>query len=133
MPLIILRMTISEGFTKYKKGGGRVKKMEKLARKAKKASNITTLVLMIYLAFTLSKWHSIAGLDRFIDLLIFILILAVNIKFYLTYANLGGFKSDAIDKDIELSYKHASREYHSLMRIALWMGIILFVGKLLIN
>ena len=110
-----------------------MKKIDKIARKAKKASNITTLVLMAYLAFTLSKWHSIAGFDRFIDLLIFILILAVNIKFYLIYANLGDFGNEAVSKDIELSYKHASSEYNNLVRISLWMSIILLVGKLFLS
>jgi hypothetical protein len=110
-----------------------MKKIKALARKAKKASNITTMALIAYLAFTISSWHSIAGLDRFINLLIFILILAVNIKFYLIYANLGGFEHEAVKKDIELSYKHANREFDSLMKISLWMSIILIIGKLILN
>lgn len=110
-----------------------MKKIKVLAGKAKKASNIVTLVLVAYLAYIFSIWHGIEGIDRFINLLIIILIMAINIKFYLIYANLGSFDNGAAKANIEGTYKHEKREYNNLARISLWMGIILLMSKMFLS
>lgn len=110
-----------------------MKKIKTLAGKAKKASNLTTFVLIAYMTYTLGKWNGIAGLDRFINLLIMVLILAINIKFYLIYANLDSSDAEVIKVDVERTYKHEKREYSNLTRISLWMGAILLIGKLFLS
>lgn len=110
-----------------------MKKIKTLAGKAKKTSNLVTLVLIAYMAYTFSKWHGIANLDRFINLLIIILIMAINIKFYLLYANLSSLDNGVAKANIERTYKHEKREYNNLVRISLWMGIILLIGKLFLS
>jgi hypothetical protein len=107
-----------------------MKKTKTLAGKAKKASNVVTLILIAYMAYTFSKWQGIASFDRFINLLIIALIIAINIKFYLIYANLGSADNGAANTNIEGTYKLEKREYNNLARISLWMGIILLMGKL---
>jgi hypothetical protein len=110
-----------------------MKKIKTLAGKAKKNSNLVTLILVTYMAYTFSKWHSIASIDRFINLLVIALIMAVNIKFYLIYANLGSFDEEVAKESIECTYKHEKRAYNNLVRISLWMGIIILAGKLFLS
>ena len=110
-----------------------MKKVKKLASKAKKASNLTTLALILYMAYTFGTWHGIAGIDRFINLLIIILVLAVNIKFYLIFANLDSPDDEVAVTSIERAYKHERKEYNNLVRISLWIGIILFIWKVFLS
>jgi hypothetical protein len=85
------------------------------------------------MAYTFSKWHKVAGFDRLINLLIISLIMAINIKFYLIYANSNSFDKDTDDVSIERTYKYEKREYNNLVRATLWMGIILLTGKLIFS
>jgi hypothetical protein len=110
-----------------------MKKIKTLAGNAKKKSNLVTLVLIAYMAYTFSEWHSIASLDRFINLLIVTLIMAVNIKFYLIYSNLGSIDDEVAKASIERTYIYEKREYNNLVRISLWMGIVILIGKLFLS
>lgn len=101
--------------------------------KAKLTSNMTTLIFAAYMAYTFSLWHKVAGFDRLINIVILILIMAVNIKFYLIYANLNDLKSSIDKKVIERTYKYEKREYNNLIRASLWMGIFFIVGRLIFS
>ena len=110
-----------------------MKKVKTLASKAKKASNLVTLTLILYMAYTFSMWHGIGSFDRFINLLIMALIIAINIKFYLIYANLHGTLDEDAKSSVERTYKYEKKEYNNLARISLWMGIIILIEKLFLN
>ena len=110
-----------------------LKKVKTLGGKAKKASNLVTLTLIVYMAYTFSVWHGIDSFDRFINLLITVLIIAINVKFYLIYANLHSMDDEVAKPSTERTYKYEKKEYNNLVRISLWMGIIILIGKLLIR
>ncbi|MDF2530802.1 MAG: hypothetical protein K0Q65_383 [Clostridia bacterium] len=109
-----------------------MKYIKDFTAKAKFTSNLTTTFFIAYMAYTFSKWHRITGFDRLINLLIIILIIAINIKFYLIYTNLSSFDKEAEAFMSKKAYKQEKREYNNLVRAALWMGVALLIGKVLL-
>jgi hypothetical protein len=58
--------------------------------------------------------------------------MAINIKFYLIYTNLSSFDKEAEAFMSKKAYKQEKREYNNLVRAALWMGVALLIGKVLL-
>ena len=103
-----------------------------LARQAKRTSNIVTLVLLVVSAYTFHQWPSAMGIDRLINAFILLLIMVINIRLYLIYANL----SDMVkieNLQLKRRYRQYKKEYRQLARLSLGMSMVLIVIKLIVH
>ncbi len=107
------------------------KKMTALAKQVRRTSNITTLLLLGLIAYTIYGWQASIGIDRAINILIMILVMAVNIKFYLIHANLNSEEDSVVELHAERRYKEKKNEYEQFLRTFLWMGAALLLIKLI--
>lgn len=107
------------------------RKMAVLAKQVRKTSNITTLLMLGLIAYTIYRWQDVMAIDKAIHVLMLLLLMAINIKFYLMYANLSSEEEDAIELHMEKRYKEKKTEYEQFLRISLWMGAALILIKLI--
>jgi len=118
---------------KYAEGDGEMSRiitgevMLALALKVKKTSNIITIGLLAFIAYTISQWQHSMSIDNFINVVILMMIMMLNMRTYLIYINL---RSPVAEEKLDLVYRSGKREYYQLLRLSLWMSVILIAAKL---
>ena len=107
-----------------------IKRVRTFAVHVNRISNISTVVLLAIMAYTISQWQGSMDIDNFSNVLVMLLVLTINIKFYKIYLSISSFKNETADASTERVYKHQKREYYKLLRISLWIAIVFLIAKL---
>lgn len=110
-----------------------MKKVKIFAGKVKAASNIATLLFLLVMAYFISTWRKVSSFDSFINLLMAIMILMVNIKFYRIHLELRNTEELVRESEILLAYKLQKKEYSQWLIGALIMFAVVILLKLLLN
>lgn len=109
-----------------------MKKVKIFSGKVKAASNIATMLFLLAMAYFLSKWHKVSSLDSFINLLMAVMILAVNIKFYRIYLELRNAEELTEESEKRSFYKLQKQEYKEWLLMSIAMFAILLLLKFIL-
>lgn len=110
-----------------------VKEMKTFAAKVKMTANLATLIFIASMTYTVSQWHSAMYIDNLSNILVMVLIMVINLRFYQVYQNIMSLNKGADKIFNEGIYKREKRMYQRLLRISLWMGLVLIIASLLVK
>lgn len=109
-----------------------INKIRFFSSKVKAASNIATLLFLAIAAYTISQWHKAGDFDNFINLLLIVMLLGADIRFYWIYLELKDAEKLMEEPEIRLVYKLQKKEYSQWLLGSLFLLAVIFSLKMLL-
>lgn len=109
-----------------------MKNIKVFSGKVKAASNIATLLLLAVMGYTINQWQKVSGFDSLINVLLSIMVLVINIKFYNIHLDLSRIEELSDESRIRSKYKLQKKEYRQLLLMSFAMIVTIFILKLLL-
>lgn len=109
-----------------------IKNIKAFSSKVKAASNIATLLFLTAMGYTINQWHKVSGFDSLINVLLSIMILVINIKFYSIHLELSRIAELTDESRLRSKYKLQKKEYSQLLLASFVMLATIFILKLLL-
>jgi hypothetical protein len=107
-----------------------MKDVKKFIGQVNLTCNLCTFTFIAYMAYAIYKWQKISGFDNLMNFLVLGFIMAINIKFYLIYAEISSLRVGINDSAEKHKYNDQRKEYRQLARASLWMAIIFAIIKI---
>ncbi len=110
-----------------------IKNIKIFSGKVKSASNITTILFLITMGYTINQWQKVSGFDSLINLLMSLLMLVINIKFYKIHLDLSNTNELSDESRIKSIYKLQKSEYKQLLLVSFAFLVTILILKLFLR